>query len=346
MPRIGPENYITNQIYRLSMTQNYPTSDLSVKGTNPKCPQCNSSKKVVRAGFRKIAEGQVQRYICRSCQKNFSIKPLPRTSYPPKIIFSAISTYNLGYSPIDTIKITNKRFKTHIPKSTLYSWLVRYKDICTFHNLRKKYQIDPKDIIFSKKFYHKQVYEFKFHKLKLNILGKQYPTLKSYLTDLPKELDNRMFKNGLRCSDFPFELKFKKPKITKYNTNNATKIARFGLELAKTNRERHQAIEDFFLINDSATVAVEIPAFLTQKEARFFGISIPKTLTGHIDILQVRRNRIHILDYKPDAQSDKLAKEQLTLYALSLGKRTNIPPKKMTCAYFDENGYFQLTPSL
>ena len=135
MPRIGPENYIPNQIYRLSMTQDDQASDIAAKDITPKCPHCGSSKKVVRAGFRKTAEGQVQRYICRNCQKNFSIKPLPRTSYSPKIIFSAISTYNLGYSPLDTIKITNKRFKTHLFKSTLYSWLARYKNICTFHNL-------------------------------------------------------------------------------------------------------------------------------------------------------------------------------------------------------------------
>ena len=117
------------------------------------------------------------------------------------------------------------------------------------------------------------------------------------------------------------------------------------MELAKTNRERHQAIEDFFLINDSATVASEIPVYLTPKEARSAGISIPKTLTGHIDILQVRSNRIHILDYKPEAESDKRAPQQLTLYALALGKRTQIPLKSITCAYFDENGYFQFTPT-
>jgi hypothetical protein len=312
---------------------------------SPKCPYC-SAKNVIKAGKRKAKRKSVQRYQCTTCLRTFSKQPLKRTSYPTKVILTAVSMYNLGYTLEETRAKIRTRFKMDPKVPTIHLWLKRYKNICTFHNLRKKYQIDPKDIIFSKKFYHQQVYEFKYHKLKLNILGKQYPNLKSYLTNLPKELDNRMFKDGLRCSDFPFELKFKKPKITKYTTNNATKIARFGLELAKTNRERHQAIEDFFLINDSATVAVEIPVFLTHKEARSYGISIPKTLTGHIDILQVRSNRIHILDYKPEAKSDKLAKEQLTLYALALGKRTRIPPKKMTCAYFDENSYFQFTPVL
>jgi transposase-like protein len=307
----------------------------------PACPKCGTSKQVIRYGKRK----GIQQFFCKSCERSFLPKPIPHTSYPPKIILTAITTYNLGHNLKETNKIINSRFKTHLPKSTFYSWLTRYKDICTFFPLRKKYKIDPKDIIFSKKFYHQQVYKFKYHKLKLNILGKQYPTLKSYLTSLSKGLDNRMFKDGLRCSDFPFELEFKKPKITKYETNNATKIAGFGQEMARTNKDRHQAIEDFFLINDSATVATEIPVFLTPKEARSFNISIPRALTGHIDILQVRTNRIHILDYKPDVQSDKLAREQLTLYAIALGKRTGIPPSKITCAYFDENEYRQFKPS-
>jgi transposase-like protein len=295
---------------------------------------------VIRYGLRK----DTQQFFCKSCKKTFLPKPIPHTSYPPKIILTAISTYNLGHNLKETNKIINSRFKTHLPKSTLYSWLARYKDICTFFPLRKKYEIDPKDIIYKKKFHHQQVYEFNYHKLKLNILGNQYPSLKSYLTNLPKELDNKLFRDSLRCSDFPFELEFPNPRIKRYAANNATKIAVFGKELAKTNRERHQAIEDFFLINDSATVAVEIPVFLTPKEARFYKISIPRTLTGHIDILQVRGKKIRIMDYKPDAISDKQAEKQLTLYGIALGRRIETPLSNITCAYFDKNRYYQFSP--
>jgi hypothetical protein len=308
-----------------------------------KCPYCGS-KNVIKSGKRKTKRKIIQRYQCTACTRTFSIQPLERVSYPPKVILTAISLYNQGFALKETRAKIHTRFKMDPREPTIHLWLTRYKDICTFFPLRKKYQIDPKDIILSKKFHHQQVYEFKCHKLKLNIHGKQYPTLKSYLSNLPKELDNKLFKDGLRCSDFPFNLNFPKPRITRYTTNNAIKIARFGQELAKTNRERHQAIEDFFLINDSATIAVEIPVFLTPKEARFYKISIPRTLTGHIDILQVRRNRIHILDFKPEAETDKKAAQQLALYALALRNRTKIPPKKMICAYFDENGYFQFTP--
>jgi len=57
----------------------------------------------------------------------------------------------------------------------------------------------------------------------------------------------------------------------------------------------------------------------------------------------VRFNKVHILDYKPDAKrTDKAAAEQLFLYALAINKRTGIPLRKIACAYFDDKNYFQL----
>ena len=301
----------------------------------PPCPSCSSSKDIIRSGRRK----GIQQYLCKACKRSFIYKTLPNASYPPRIILSAISTYNLGHTLENTTKIINRRFKTRLPITTLHSWLNRYKHICTFLPLRRKYSIDPEEIILSKRFHHQQVYEYKFHKLKLNIAGKQFPDLKDYLTSLlsgPRLGDN-MFMEGTRCSDFPGRLNLPTPRLKKSANNNATKMARFGLELARTNHERHQAIEDFFLINDFATIASEVPVFLTPKEAKSFNISIPRTLTGHIDMIQVRNNKIHILDYKPDREGNVV--NQLLLYAKCLKKRTGI--SNIVCAYFDENEYFQ-----
>jgi len=110
-------------------------------------------------------------------------------------------------------------------------------------------------------------------------------------------------------------------------------------------------IENFFLANDSTTVAIEVPVYikpgeLTKTEQKEYGLTLNEPLSGHIDILQQRFTKIHILDYKPDAKrSDKSSAEQLFLYALALSKRTGIPMRKIACAYFDENNYFQLSPS-
>ncbi len=82
---------------------------------------------------------------------------------------------------------------------------------------------------------------------------------------------------------------------------------------------------------DSVTVAIEIPIWLTEPDIealeRQHGIELaPKTgssrvITGHIDFLQVRNGAVHILDYKPDARTNKpiaqLAINSAFLQALS-----------------------------
>jgi len=324
----------------------YPPYNINKPKLFIKCPKCSESN-IVKYGTRTTKHGKAQIYFCKKCNKRFSTSSIKFITHPPGIIFTAISTYNLGHNLEQTNRIINRRFKTHIPKSTLYSWLDRYKHICTFLPLRRKYAIDPKEIIQSKRSHHQQVYEYKYHKLKLNIAGKQFPDLKAYLTSLVSgpNINNKMFREGARCSDFPGKLNVTISRIKKTANNNATKMARFGLELTRTNHERHSSVESYFLINDSATIATEIPVYLTPKEANSFNIPIPRTLTGHIDILQVRSNKIHILDYKPDAESDKSALEQLTLYAFALCTRTDTSLNKITCAYFDENSFSQFRPA-
>jgi transposase-like protein len=324
------------------MNNHGQSSNSSIPDKKPLCPRCRSPKQVRKAGFRRTKKGPVQRYKCTECKRYFTLKTLPNTSYSPRIILTTISTYNMGFSGEQTRRIINKRFKIQIPISTLYSWINIYDGICTFLPLRRKYTIDPKEIIQSKRFHHQQVYEFKYHKLKLNIAGKQFPHLKTYLTSLISNngFNNVMFWEGPRCSNFPGRLNLPDQRIKEIKNNNATKIVKFGLELANSNYERHQAIEDFFLINDSATIATEVPVHLTPTEANSVGITIPRTLTGHIDIIQVRNNKVRIMDYKPDREGN--AVNQLQLYAMCLKKRMGI--SNITCAYFDNNNYHQFTP--
>ena len=315
----------------------------------PKCPQCYIKQQVIRYGLRRSKYKEVQRFQCRKCKHTFSTEPLKRTSYPPEIIISAISKYNLGTTIAQTKKSIYRKFKTKVPKTTIQSWLERYADICTFTTtLRKQFDLDPNTIIRSKKFYHQQVYEFKYHTLKINIAGKNFPKLKSYITSIykvPYFIPETAFQTGPRCSEM--RINIRPVKITK--NNNAPKIAELAQTLAKTNHDRHSQVENFFLINDTATIAIEVPVYLkpnelTIKERSNYSINLKEPLSGHIDIIQVRYNKVHILDYKPDAKiSDKAAAEQLFLYALALSKRTKIPLDKFVYAYFDKNNYFQFS---
>jgi ATP-dependent exoDNAse (exonuclease V) beta subunit len=109
------------------------------------------------------------------------------------------------------------------------------------------------------------------------------------------------------------------------------------------------------LANDSTTIAVEVPVWLaeddiaTLEEEHGIGLAPrggdkPRVITGHIDFLQVRNGAVHILDYKPDARTNKPI-AQLTLYALALTRR--VPSLRLfdiKCAWFNENEYCEFFP--
>ena len=315
----------------------------------PKCPHCSSSRQIIKSGTRKLKNELSQMYLCKNCKKRFTIRSIPHATYPTTLILSAITYFNLGHTLQQTQTTMQRKLKTKIPISTLNTWLKHYEKDLSFIRLRKnkKFTLDPNTIIHSKKFHHQQVYEFKYHTLKTNIAGKTFPQLKSYINSIhkiPHFIPETAFKAGPRCSELRIDLK--PEKTTKHN--NAPKMAQLALTLAKTNRERHQKVEDFFLINDTATIATEVPVYiypneLTKSEQKDYGIKLDEPLSGHIDILQVRWNKIHILDYKPDAKkTDKQTADQLFLYALAFSKRTKIPMRNIICAYFDENNYYEI----
>ena len=324
------------------------------------CPYC-SSELTVKHGKRKIKRTIVQIYKCNSCNKFFSDRALKHKSYDAKTILRAVSTYNLGYTLEQTKKELAKRFHQSIPLSTIRSWEKEYSEICRFIRLRESAlkSFSPDNLIFSKKLQHKQIYEFKLHKAKLMLQEKElqdrkFQLLKSYLEIIP-------------TADFPHhiftipdedlekrasQLKASLQKITKLEKQNlANKLAELGLMLAKTNRERHLCVQNFMLINDSCTVATEVPVYLTNDDIIYFrskGFSFDfenyrTPITGHIDILKIRNGIIHILDYKPNTERVN-AVNQLTIYALALASRTKLAVKDFKCAWFDDKSFFEFFP--
>ena len=116
---------------------------------------------------------------------------------------------------------------------------------------------------------------------------------------------------------------------------------------APNNRKRHEILQGFMLMNDSVTVAVEIPVFLTKHDIEYYRIQRfelafeSAVATGQIDFLQIRNGHIHILDYKPEARKETHAHVQLTIYALALARRTGLPLKFFKCGWFDEKDYYE-----
>ncbi len=170
--------------------------------------------------------------------------------------------------------------------------------------------------------------------------------------------------------------------IVRAKQNYANKLCAFALQGVKERKQRHEALQKFMLCNDSVTVATEVPVYITRDDIEHmktqlgFEIYIkdqkskikntdqnskiesnenliienslkinelPKLITGHIDILQIRNGQIHILDYKPRAEKERPI-EQLTLYAMALSRLTGLRLFEFKCAWFDEKDYFEFYP--
>ena len=347
-----------------------------------KCKHCNSNK-IIRKGLRKNKLQNIQKYKCKSCNKYFTLSNSKNTTYPVSLIVRAISLYNLGYSLKEVSeKISNEHFvkenlKNNINISTVSSWLKKYKGLTTYNKLREqaKKLYTPKNIIFAKTLQHKQVYLFKYHKAKLKILPSLNKALQknvleklvSYLEKIPTSkfphhIFNKKIKKNYtdkaevvqqkRIEQRASNLKFEILSFIRLEKNNyANKLAGLALQTVKNNYERHQIIQNFMLTNDTSTVAIEVPVYLTNDDIKYFlnknfrlNLENYQTpITGHIDILQIRNNLIHILDYKPEASKINPI-NQLTIYALALSSRLQIPLKIIKVAWFDENNYFEFFP--
>jgi|TARA_Y100000310_G_scaffold313469_1_gene361871 transposase-like protein len=328
------------------------------------CKKCNSSS-IIKKGIKKKKLQSIQRYFCKDCNSIFTLSAT-KSTYPIQTILKAVSHYNLGYNLSQVQKMLESRTKIKIPTSTISNWINQHKNTCTFARLRKIAikQYSQKNIIQKQALNHIQPYTFKHHQAKLDYALKENPKfskLKEYIEKINskqfphhiftynKDNSNKENKNNQRAS----KIKFNHLKIAHIKKQNlANKLTALALNLAKNNQQRHQAIQDFFLINDSTTIAAELPIYLTNWDAGYYknqkGFTFPLNncptpITGHIDLLQIRNGLIHILDYKPEAEKIN-ATEQLTLYSLALSRKLNLKLTNFKAAWFDENNYHEFFP--
>lgn len=317
----------------------YSKGDLSIiynTKFNIRCPGCYGNN-IIKKGQVKTKLDTKQIYLCKECGKRFHDRKMPNKTYGPRIIINAISCYNLGYTLDESSKLINRRFKVKVSKSSVHEWIREFKSICTYHKIRGNVLKDyGTEILVSKNFEHNGLnYNFKYHKAKLGILSSEFPGLIKYIKGLENGCPD-FFSEDKRCSQLEISLKIKKEPLF----NHACKLAGLALKSVKTNKERHSLVENFMLINDSVTIACEVPVWFWEKNMNL-------GICGHIDILQLRHGNIYILDFKPDAQKEDCRKvaSQLYLYASGLSFRTNIPLREFRCAWFDDKVYYEFKPS-
>jgi transposase-like protein len=337
------------------------------------CPHCGG-RNLTRRGTRKKKLEIVQLWRCASCKRVFTPGPaaLHNKTYPLRMILSALTDYDLGYSLEETAARLQKKAHRRVSPSTISAWLDEYKQHCSYRRLRanglRRYPANQ--TIRSIKLYHRQIYGYAFHRAKLELLrdgalddkrsgDNRFAAVADFLEDIPTTCPHDLFRRDddpkARASQAHPEFADVSHIIVNRKENAATHTAALIIPAVGNNKLRHETLQHFMLANDSVTVAIEIPIWLDKSDivaleaqhrvelAPRQGNS-PRVITGHIDFLQVRNGAVHILDYKPDATTNKPI-AQLAIYALALTRR--VPGLKLfdiKCAWFNEYEYCEIFP--
>jgi hypothetical protein len=327
---------------------------------------------LTRRGTRRKKLEIVQLWRCASCKRTFTPGPaaIRGKTYPLRTVINALSTYNLGYSLNDTAARMKSKTGRAIGASTIEGWLRQHKPLMSYLRLRDRgrHLFPPEQTIRSIKLYHRQVYGYAFHRTKLELLRRgelddkrigdtRFAPIANFLEAVPLICPHDLFRTEDRARASQAQPAFADVSrvIVNRKENVATRIADLIIPAVGNNKLRHETLQKFMLINDSVTVAIEIPIWLCEPDIAALeqqhGVQLgprvgaaERTITGHIDFLQVRNGCVHILDYKPDARTNKPI-AQLAFYALALTRL--VPGLKLfdiKCAWFNEHEYCEIFP--
>jgi transposase-like protein len=345
-----------------------------------RCPACNSRSIAARGSRAKKLE-TVRLYRCRSCGRTFTPGPraLRNKTYPLHEILDALSTYNRGYTLEETSRRLSSRHGHSVNPATISRWLAAHPRLTTYRRLRERglNLFTPPQLTRTIKLYHRQVYEFSFHRAKLAFVragtlddrrrgDTRFAPLADFLETAHRDCPHKLFcrEDGARGSQLAPGFLLLDRLVVVETQNTATDTAALIIPGVGSNYDRHPRLQRFMLINDSTTVAVEVPIFLLEDDIAaledYYGVEIvpkepahrarpalghkPRFITGHIDFLQVRNGAIHILDYKPDARTNKPI-AQLAIYALALTRLVpGLTLSDIRCAWFNEAYYNEFAP--
>lgn len=337
------------------------------------CPHCGSHS-LTRRGTRKKKLEIVQLWRCSSCKRVFTPGPtaLHNKTYPLRMILTALTDYDLGYTLEETAARLKKKTNRSVSPSTVSAWLDAYKQHCTYRRLRANglRRFPANQTIRSIKLYHRQIYGYAFHRPKLEFVragtlddkrpgDMRFPAVANFLESIPTTCPHDLFRRDddpkARASQAAPAWADASRIIVNRKQNAATETAGLIIPAVGNNKLRHETLQHFMLANDSVTMAIEVPIWLDEQDIaaleRQHAIELaardgykPRAITGHIDFLQVRNGCVHVLDYKPDARTNTPI-AQLAIYALALTRR--VPGLKLfdiKCAWFNEHEYCEMFP--
>jgi hypothetical protein len=280
------------------------------------CPYCEGTS-IAEDGTRFTKHGAVQLYRCSFCERRFTPKSTKHRTYPMRVIVDTLSRYNRLAPLSKVLDGVRKKFGVRVPTSTARYWITEFAPHLPFLRMRDAARRHTRLIyhaIFEHRLLHGQVYDFKYHRTKTDLLlasdarNEKLAPIQTYLDSIPESCPHDLFlKETPRASQAKNAFRIGNVRITERHDNAAVESARLALQSVAKNKLRHEVLQEFMLVNDSATIAVEVSIVLSYDDVRHYrnvlGFDVPLPLargdvyTGHIDLVQIRNGQVHILDY-------------------------------------------------
>ena len=251
-----------------------------------RCPHCNS-KRLIKKGTRKKKLETVPLFRCRSCGRTFAPGPraIRNKTYPLPEILEALTLYDRGNTLEATAEKISSRYGHRVAPSTISRWLAEHPALTTYRRLRDRGRrlFTPTQVIRTHKLYHRQVYEFAYHRAKLAFLRDgtlddkratratstaRFSALADFLESIPQTCPHDLFQrdDGSRGSQLAPDFLALDKLIVVNKQNAATETAALIVPAVGSNYERHPKLQRFMLANDSTTIAVEVPVWLAQDD--------------------------------------------------------------------------------
>jgi len=248
------------------------------------CPHCGG-RNLTRRGMRKKKLEIVQLWRCSSCKRVFTPGPaaLHNKTYPLRMILSALTDYDLGYTLEETAARLKKKTHRRVSPSSITTWLEEYKQHCSYRRLRAVglKHFPANQTIRSIKLYHRQIYGYAFHRPKLEFLragtlddkrpgDTRFAPVADFLESVPTSCPHDLFRRDddpkARASQAAPVWADVSRIVVNSKRNAATETASLIIPAVGNNKLRHETLQHFMLANDSVTVAIEIPIWLGESD--------------------------------------------------------------------------------
>jgi transposase-like protein len=227
------------------------------------CPRCGG-RNLTRRGTRRKKLEIVQLWRCTSCKRTFTPGPaaLRNKTYPLRMILSALTDYNLGYTLEETAARLKKKTNRRVSASTVSTWLDDYKQHCSYRRLRRAGlgRFPANQTIRSMKLYHRQVYGYAYHRPKLDFLRSgalddkrtgdtRFAALADFLESVPTTCPHDLFRREddpkARASQAAPTWADASRIVVNSKHNTATETADLIIPAVGNNKLRHETLQPF-----------------------------------------------------------------------------------------------------